>query len=274
MTEQSDERKRMEAALTAVRREGQKAAAIYAGLDGVVVTLAVALALTVLGVDLGVTLPAPIDAVDALAVGVGLVVALAEFVVRIRRPLVEQFEAANPSVSEALRTARDATRQGADHTLARRLYADVLAALRDTSGTQLLDVRRVGATLVLVLALSVMTVQTGVAGIDLLDAQPTGPTDAADQPRRSEYTGLEDGDAILGEETDVSSGDEEIAATIGGTGDSRPGNDSTSSAGRDPVVASDGAYDPQQAGYATPDDVTNAAIIRDYNLRIRETTDD
>jgi hypothetical protein len=95
-----------------------------------------------------------------------------------------------------------------------------------------------------------------------------GPT--TDGEREREYDGLYDGEAILGEETDADAGDDDLDAVVGGS----PGNEGDGTdfdQGYDSGgFSSDASYDAQQAGFSRSDDVENADIIREYNLRIRD----
>ena len=263
-------RDRVEAAVDQVRSEARKAAAVHAVVDGAVVLLAVNLVLAVVEVSL----PGPGWADIALAGVLGLATGVTEFLLRTRTPLVEQFEAVNPAVREALRTARDAAADGADTRMARRLYADVLDGLRSASSDDLISRRHVSAGVVLVLVLAVGTVGVTAAGIELglggggEDAAP-GDGGPGSSPGTI-YDGLQDGDAVLGEETNVSGGDDEQDVVIGGSAGDAGGAPTTDRSYETGGFASEAAYDAQQAGFDAPDDVENADIIREYNLRIRE----
>ncbi|WP_254823521.1 DUF7502 family protein [Haloglomus halophilum] len=267
-------RERVERAVRQVRREARKAAAVHAVVDGVVVLLAANLALTVAGV----VFPGPSWLETAVVVSLGVVAATTEFLARTRQPLVQQFEAVNPQVREALRTARDAAADGAETRVARRLYADVLDGLRSASSGDLISTRHVSAGAGLVVILAVSTVGISAAGLGLglgPGADTGGPTDG-DVPTggSGDYDGLQDGDAVLGEETNVSEGDESEDVVIGGStgeaGDAPAGDGGFDTGG----FASEGSYDAQQAGFDSPDDVENADIIREYNLRIRSDDDE
>jgi len=290
----SEPRRRMAGALREVRQEGKKAALIYAVVDAVLLFLAVNVLLAVLQpAELPAQVAVPRTVTDQLAqaIGrsiprvtlpasavvaavVGLVAFVGEYGYRVRRPLVEQFEAANPGVAEALRTARDAVDDGADTRMAARLYEDVLDRLRQSSGVALVDTRRLLVTLVVVVALSLATVQVAVVDLDLLGG--AGPTDdGSPTDRPSEYEGLEDGDAVLGEPEDVQAGDENLTAEIESTGgdEELDGSEQFPSNSDGGPGSGSGAVDSQQAGYAAPEDVEDAELIREYNLRIREQDD-
>jgi hypothetical protein len=289
-------RERMAAAIAEVRREGKKAAFVYAVVDAVLIFLLVNLLLTVLSpVELPTQLSVPAAVTDPVGTAVGRSVSglsfptgavvgllaggawfLGEYLYRVRQPLVEQFEAANANVTDALRTARDAVEDGAETRMAARLYEDVLDGLKQSSSVALVDSRRLLGTLVVVILLSLATVQVAVVDIGLLDRDPVETESPNDRP--SNYEGLEDGDAILGDSEDVQAGDENLTAEIDSTGgdeevdrsQSFPSSPDTGGPG-----SGSGTVDSQQAGFAGQEDVEDADLIREYNLRIREQdTDD
>jgi hypothetical protein len=295
-SQRAQARDRMAAALAEVRREGKKAAFIYAVVDAVLLFLVVNVLLTVLApVELPTQLAVPTAVTERIGAAVGrsistvsfptgAVVGIAvgtlwffgEYLYRVRRPLVEQFEAANANITDALRTARDAVEDGAETRMAARLYEDVLDGLKQSSSVALVDSRRLIGTLVVIVLLSLATVQVAVVDIGLLDRGPAETESPNDRP--SEYEGLEDGDAILGDSEDVQAGDENLTAQIDSTGGDEeidrsqefPSSSDTGGPG-----SGSGAVDSQQAGFAGQEDVEDADLIREYNLRIREQdTDD
>jgi hypothetical protein len=279
----------IEDALREVRNECRKAALVYALVDAAAVFLgvnAVLAALDPAAVPADVTLPAavgeplagplglarpvgvPGSAVVALAGG--LVAFAAETWLRLRRPLVEQFEAANPAVAESLRTARDAVADGADSPMARRLYADVLDGLRESSGLALVDARRVLAPAVVVVVLAVLT--PGAAVVDIV-AVDGGPGDNATAGETTEtYPGLRDGDSVLGDSESVRAGEEELTAAVESGGAAGSEDDTPRqlpATEGDGSVAGAGSVDGQQAGFAAPERVEEAELVREYHRRIR-----
>ncbi|MFB6172763.1 MAG: hypothetical protein ABEJ23_09535 [Haloarculaceae archaeon] len=272
MSDDPDRQTEMRRALRQVRREGYKLAVLYATLDGVGVVLLVALVL-------GLADPAPLDAVPygdgAVAVLCGLAAAGVEGAVRVRRPLVEQFEAANPGVRESLRTARDAVAADADSTMALALYRDVLASLRESSSVDLVDVRRVVGTLAVVFLLSVAVVQATLVGLDLGGPPPAdggtgggGGGRGVDDP----YGGLADGEQVLGDPENVSSGSADLGVNLSqGRGEGPGPSDRAYDTGG--FGGGDASVDAQRAGYASEDRLADADIIREYNLAIREEED-
>jgi hypothetical protein len=269
-------------AIAEIRGEGRKVGAIHAMADAALVAVLTLLAVALVGIDPQVSLPAAVRERLAAATGrslggsvgagrlaaglLGVLTLAIQWWRFTRRPLVEQFEAANPAVTDRLRTARDAIADGADSVMARRLYAEVLDRLHRTSSWRLVRTRRLGVQVVLVLVIGVASVGAVTAGIGLDLGDGTTPT----QREPADYEGLQDPDRILGEPEDVSAGDESLDARIDTSGEGTTGgNTSVTTAGSGGPDAP-GRYDAQQAEYASSEAVENAALIREYNLRIRE----
>ncbi|PSP31842.1 hypothetical protein BRC64_08565 [Halobacteriales archaeon QH_10_67_22] len=276
--DETEVRERIEAALTEVRREGLKAAVIYAVVDGVALFLLVNFVLVLLDpafLPTRVALPGSELALPGSAL-VGAAVGVAggggELWWRSQQSIVEQFEAVNPPVAESLRTARDAVAADANSRMAVRLYEDVLSGLRESSSVALVAWKRVGATLAVAVVVSLVTLQVA--------ATPTavfGPTVADNETREGavqNYTGLKDGDDVLGAPEVVSNGSETRTARVESSGGGRelddeeqfPGDVGAGGGGG----GGDGSVDSQQAGFAAPDRVEDADLVREYNERIRE----
>lgn len=284
---------RMRAALAEIRREGRKVAFLYALLDGGLVALAV-------NVGLRLFRPGPVDGSfrlpDAVAgaggilpntvhfaavagLVLGVLAFTAEYVVRTRRPLVEQFEAANPNVREALRTARDSAEDGSNTEMARRLYEDVLDGLRRTSSHELVATRRVVVTALLVVVVSLASIHVAVVDLNLTETfGGDDAPDASDRPDDRETPDdeeLQDGEQILGDSENVSAGDDSIDASVQGTGSGEGEDGSTGPASSyDDGGFADAAVQSQQAGYDESENVEDADLIREYNLQIREQDDE
>jgi hypothetical protein len=283
---------RIRDALDEVRTEVRKAAVVHAAVDAAFLALLANLVLALVDppwLAVGVRLPtaladalgaiplvgdfAPraVGATSLLAVAVGVVAFAGEYAFRLRRPLVEQFEAANPQIREALRTARDAVDHGADTEMARRLYGDVIETLGRTSTLELVETRRVAVTVVLVVLVSLASVQVAVVDPDLAGILGVGggePT--VDRPDEDE---LQDGEEILGDPEDVEAGDEFENISVPGTGEgggdgpTGPGDGFGGGGGT-------GEFDSQQAGFAGEERIEDAELVREYNLRIREIEDE
>jgi hypothetical protein len=285
-TAESTTRRRMESALDAVRREVLKAATVYAVVDAAALFLLANLLLAF--VDPG-WLPARVDVpaavLDAIGVGeaavpgsalVAAVVGLGAFVgelwYRTRRPLVEQFEAVNPPVAESLRTARDALEGGEASRMAVRLYEEVLAGLGESSSLDLVDWRRVGASLAVVLVVSLLTVQAAVVDVAVVERSPRGTNDSAGE-RDTNYSGLRSGDEVLGAAEAVRAGNETLSARVESSGGGREideGDQFAGDVGGGAGAGDGGGLDSQQAGFASPEEVEEADLVREYNRRIRE----
>lgn len=279
----------MREALAEIRREGYKAAVIVAVVDAVACLIAVTLVATLLGVDRTLSLtPVTNGLVQAavplrvlIAVGVGVLVGGTRLGWQLRAPLVEQFEAGNPEVEEALRTARDAVHDGAADPVARALYSDVIDRLRQTSSLAFIDVRRIGATVTVVLLLSFALLHTSAAGITLLGAPNGGPNQGAGGPHDT-GTGngtttavtLQSGEQVMGASTNVSAGKQNLSARVsaGGAGEgtgSLPGD--TAQQG---LPSTQGDIDATRAGYTSRDRIEDAELIREYATKLQETDDD
>lgn len=281
-------------ALRAVRRENLKAVALSTMVNVVLFALVVNLVVS----WSWPTIPAVPDRA-MLSVGTALVVGgLLAWWMLGRRSAVGRFERANPSLGVALRTARDAAADGDDGTMARVHYHETLDRLRDASGVALLPRRRLAVTLAFVFLVAVLTVQTTVAPISVGGVQigpagsppqfgPGGGADGSGSGAPADEGG--DGgtgdasaggpgsagagrDDVLGEPADVTPGSVDVTAQVdvgsGPNGDGevyeRGGLDSSS----------DVAVAPQEAEFAPPEDLSDADIIRAYNLRIRDTEED
>jgi hypothetical protein len=285
--------RRIRRALTEIRREGWKVAVVYAAVDAAAVALFANLVATVSSVPgLPGRLPLPEVTLRALeaagaapatptvatgaAVGValGAVAFAVEVGWRVRRPLVEQFESANPQLREALRTARDAVEDGARSRMALRLYEDVLEDLRDASSAGLLNLGRVAATMLAITVISVATIQLAVVDLPALGADGPAGTDsgAGTEP---EYGGLRNGSSILGDPENVSAGEETLDATVDTGGAGSGGADADTDAAYSTGGFDDSAtVEVQRAGFSEREDLEDAELIREYNLQIRETDEE
>ncbi|MEF8978760.1 MAG: hypothetical protein V5A39_07805, partial [Haloarculaceae archaeon] len=285
-----DHREQIKSALRQIRREGWKAAFIQSVVDAVALFLAANLLVLVTDpswLPEPIALPADATAQLAellghsgslavpgsalLAAAVAVLALVAGIGLRVRRPLVERFEAVNPPVAEALRTARDTVEDGASSQMATRLYADVLDHLQETSSIGLVNLRRIALTLVIIAVMSAATTQVAVYEITI---DGGAGDDAVDTTANEsvEFTGLRDGNAVLGDSEEVSAGDENISAQVESTGGDQELDDQDRfPATGGPSGGETGSVDSQQAGFAQPEQIEDAELIREYNIRIRET---
>ncbi|WP_144901165.1 DUF7502 family protein [Halobellus captivus] len=282
-----EENARIRAALSEVRREVRTVALLYASVEAALTALLANLVLSLveprwLAIDLGlptvvvealrsvplvgIAAPTTVEATSLVALALGAVAFGVGYAARLRRPLVEQFEGANPPVREALRTARDAVDDGADTEMARRLYADVVETLGSTSTLELVETRRVVVTVLLVVAVSVASVQVAVVDPDLAGLLGAGADPTVERP---DDDGLQDGDEILGNPEDVGTGDDSDNISVPGTGEGSA-DGPTGPGGGVGSGGGGGEFDSQQSGYAGEERIEDAELVREYNLRIRE----
>ena len=156
--------------------------------------------------------------------------------------------------------------------MARRLYADVIATLRETSSLELVEGRRLLVTVLLVAVVAIAGVQVAVVNPDLgglLAGSDAGS--GVQQPDDDEE--LQDGDEILGDAEDVEAGDEVENITVPGTGEGGDDGPTAPGVGTGGGGGS-GEFDSQQAGFAGNERIEDAELVREYNLRIREFDDE
>lgn len=262
-------------ALAEVRKEGLKAAVLVAAVDATLAAALVTLASSLSGIPaLSRAVAGSVTGGHVLAVLAAVAVGGAELAWRRRRPTVERFEAGNPEVREALRTARDAVDADRADSVARTLYEDVLERLSDTSSLALVPWRRLGATVVLVVLVSGLTLAVSVgAPAPAPTATDPGPSESVDGSvggQTNGTEGLRDGDEVLGDPTNVSAGDRNLTASVeagtGGEGDREPADRGGYGGDDRPAVES------QRAGYASTGSVEDADLIREYTLALQDTT--
>ncbi len=268
----TDQRETIQEAIREIRQEGYKAAGMHAVVDAVAVFLLVNLGVLVSGVSLPPV--GPLDGSTVLAAGVGVLAFAVEFGLRVHFYTVEQFEATNPEVTEALRTARDAADAEDGSPMAARLYDDVIAKLQRTSAAGFVDTRWLGGSIVVVLLVSVLTIQAAVAGISLgpaagPPANATGNGTAAGPVSTTDNgnSRLQDGDDVLGDPKEVERGSDDLATNIsagrgGEEGDEEHAyDDSGFVADTDPVAA-------HRAGFDAEQNLGDADLVREYNMRL------
>lgn len=265
-------------AVAEIRREGHKAAAASAALDGVLVVLAVNLALAVGPVAVPTPDLLPADGATVGAAAVGVAFACLDGWLRARWYSVAAFERANPELGAALRSARDAADDDHANAMARRCYEDALDRLGDASSHALLDDRTLALRTVLVFAVAVATIHVAVIDLSVDPLGDAGPAVADDgagdgpdasTPSRDESY-LSSGSDVLGDPENVSQGSEALGANVsGGPGGTGGGN--RADGYRDSGLSAGGTVEARRAGYDDPAAVEDADLIRDYTLRVNGT---
>jgi len=290
-------REELLAAVSEIDREARKAAFLQAALDAmlVFVALRLALRLTPLGGGSGalVSVPLPGGLAGALG-GVGIVLPdpvtvsaagaataltgvawfVADALLRYDRLGVERFEADNPVVEEALRTARDTAEVDADNPVATELYRDVLGRLEDTSSRAFLRRRQLVAVVAGIALVSAATV--GVAGLGLSPIGTGGDADVGAAGGAGvgggggaggESSGSGGGADLLGEEGEVERGTDDRSLQLRGEGEGGAGGGGDYSGGS--FDADPGSVEASRAEFSEEERPEEAELVRAYTERIR-----
>ena len=305
-TGRPDPREELLAAVSEIDREARKAAFLQAALDAMLVFVLVRLALqlTSLGGGSGalVSVPIPAGLVGALG-GVGVVLPdpvtvsaagaatvltgvawfVADALLRYDRLGVERFEADNPVVEEALRTARDTAASDVETPVATELYRTVLRRLEETSSRAFLRRRQlfgVVAALALCSAGIVGVAGAGIApadgGEDVEVAAGTGGGGAGGSGTGGggaggASSGSSGSADLLGEEGTVERGSENRSVRLRGEGP----DDGSGEYGGGSVAVDSSDVDASPAEFTDEQRPEAADLVREYNERIREDeTDD
>ena len=290
-------------AVAEIRREAAKAAAVHAALDAMVVFAVLRLSLQLLSVGDGAepvaAVPVP-DAVGGSLRGIGvavpdpvgvsaasLVVAAtavswlaADAAFRYERLGVERFEAHNPGVAEALRTARDAAASDVETPVATELYRTVLRRLEETSSRAFLRRRQLVGVVVALALCSAGIVGVAGAGISPVDG---GDVDVAASAGGGGGSGTGGGGTgggasgsggsadLLGEEGTVERGTDNRSVRLRGEGP----DDGSGEYGDGSVAVDSSDVDASPAEFTDEQRPEAADLVRAYTERIREDeTDD
>ena len=288
-------REELLAAVSEISREAKKAAFLQAALDAmlVFVVLRLALQLTPVGEGSGalVSVPIPGGLAGALS-GVGIILPdpvtvtgagaatvltavswfVADAFLRYERLGVERFEADNPVVEEALRTARDTAEGDVDSPVAAELYREVLGRLEDTSSRAFLQRRQLVAVVVGLALVSAATV--GVAGLGLSPIGTGGDADVGTVGGAGggggaggESSGSGGGEDLLGEEGEVERGTDDRSLQLRGEGEGQAGGGGDYSGGS--FDADPGRVEASRAEFSEEERPEDAELVRAYTERIR-----
>ena len=290
-----DSREELLAAVSEISREAKKAAFLQAALDAmlVFVVLRLALQLTPVGDGSGalVSVPIPGGLAGALS-GVGIILPdpvtvtgagaatvltavswfVADAFLRYDRLGVERFEADNPVVEEALRTARDTAEGDVDNPVAVELYREVLGRLEDTSSRAFVQRRQLVAVVVGLALVSAATV--GVAGLGLSPIGTGGDADVGTVGGAGggggaggESSGSGGGEDLLGEEGEVERGTDDRSLQLRGEGEGQAGGGGDYSGGS--FDADPGRVEASRAEFSEEERPEDAELVRAYTERIR-----
>ncbi len=227
-----------------------------------------------------------------VTLGVGVVVFVVSFAYRAYvYSEVEKFESVNPEIEEALRTARDiAKKEDDENPVAVALYDDVVERLRSTSSAGLLSNRRIFVSILLIFGMAIgafymtysdqpaLNSPSGILGSDSSTSQSSGGGGgggAGGGQGGSGYQGLQSGDSVLGEAEDVSSGSQNLDASLqrGGGGSGSGGGASPEEYDSSGYSGNGGGVESQQAGFEEQQKIDDADLVKDYNVRIRSGSD-
>ena len=288
-------REELLAAVSEISREAKKAAFLQAALDAmlVFVVLRLALQLTPVGDGSGalVSVPIPGGLAGALS-GVGIILPdpvtvtgagaatvltavswfVADAFLRYDRLGVERFEADNPVVEEALRTARDTAEGDVDNPVAVELYREVLGRLEDTSSRAFVQRRQLVAVVVGLALVSAAAV--GVAGLGLSPIGTGGDADVGTVGGAGggggaggESSGSGGGEDLLGEEGEVERGTDDRSLQLRGEGEGQAGGGGDYSGGS--FDADPGRVEASRAEFSEEERPEDAELVRAYTERIR-----
>jgi len=288
-------REELLAAVSEIDREARKAAFMQAALDAMLVFVLVRLTLQLTPLRGGsgalVSVPIPAGLVGALG-GVGIILPdpvtvtgagaatvltavswfVADALLRYDRLGVERFEADNPVVEEALRTARDTAEGDVDNPVAVELYREVLGRLEDTSSRAFVQRRQLVAVVVGLALVSAATV--GVAGLGLSPIGTGGDADVGTVGGAGggggaggESSGSGGGEDLLGEEGEVERGTDDRSLQLRGEGEGQAGGGGDYSGGS--FDADPGRVEASRAEFSEEERPEDAELVRAYTERIR-----
>ncbi len=241
-------------ALKRLKREFIKVNLLQASLDALLVFLTANLVLFLFSI----TLTARVSNAVVLAV-LSIAVFLLDLAYRARHYRLEIYEERNPELREILRTARDHPEQ--DTFVARAMVQDLMGRLRRTTSDSIIPTRALIQKILLVGALSFLTLLSGLTSFQL---QEHGGTLLPDPPQvddGEERPVLRNSSEIYGEASDISAADLDLGFNITGEGDS--GEDDAGGAsfrsGGDAVL--------EAAGSGLEEDL---ALARQYSVAVKQ----
>ena len=294
-------------AVAEIRREAAKAAAVHAALDAMVVFAVLRLSLQLLSVgdgaepvaavpvpdavggslrEIGVAVPDPVGVSAASLVVAATAVSwlAADAAFRYERLGVERFEAHNPGVAEALRTARDAAASDVETPVATELYRTVLRRLEETSSRAFLRRRQLVGVVVALALCSAGIVGVAGAGISPVDGGDVdvaagagggggggGGTGTGGGGTDGGASGSGGSADLLGEEGTVERGTDNRSVRLRGEGP----DDGSGEYGGESAAVDSSDVDASPAEFTDEQRPEAADLVRAYTERIREDeTDD
>jgi len=264
-----------------IRVEGAKAAFLHAVVEATLAALAGVFFLS--SSEIGPESVGPLSGPVAVSIFVALLFGVSSFYLTYRRRTLETFEELNPNVREALRTARDSARDGEETEMAQHLYEDVAEQLKSTSAEGFVSLKRVMASVGLIVAVGLFLLHAsffgvggpgdGLFGLDENAGGDSAPDDGqqAGEGGATQYDELRDPEEVMGEEGEVLQGTEEeqVQLRTGGEGEGGEiGERGTTGEIEDRVGESN--VDAQRAEFAPEEEIEDAELVKEYNLRVRD----
>lgn len=293
MSEKQDLLKSIRKAIKEVKREALKAAIIHGTIESSLILVLLIIGLSFSNpswipgwsFDVGgyigfISNDIVLDGKKIIAIGVSLLFFIFDVAIVYKRRTIETFETINPEVREALRTARDISRDGEDHVMARNLYEDVLERLKSTSSEGFISLKRIGFLIgiiaiigILIGSAAFLSTQFSIGGGLFPGGGGGGDGDGRSQTSGTsediQYQGLQNPDSVLGESENVGSGSDELDLGLtdsgGGTGEGDSGYGSGELSGD-----TNTNVEAQRSGYSSEEQIEDSELVKEYNLRIRE----
>ena len=190
-----------------------------------------------------------------------VIIFLGDFYYRSKNYNIEIYEEKNPELRERLRTARDNI--DSNNIVSQALFDEILNLSRSVSSESIIPSKKIIQKMIAIGIISFLTVMSGIFNFQLLEGgheiiPETG--DIVDQIRDEDEFQLQNDSDIYGEDGDIDVSDNLIEYNITGSGESEPGE--VSSTDRDPGTVSLGDTYPGMDG--------NLKLAKEYSLAIRE----
>ncbi len=293
MSEHQNLLKSIRKAIKEVKREAFKAAIIHGTIESSLILVLLILGLSFwtpswipgwsfdIGSYIGfISADLVLDGKEIIAIVVSLLFFIFDVAVVYKRRTIETFESINPEVREALRTARDISKRGEDHVMAKNLYEDVLERLKSTTSEGFISLKRIGFLVAIIAIIGILigsatflSTQFAIGGGLFPGGGGGGDSGGRSQTTGTsediQYQGLQNPDSVLGESENVGSGSDELDLGLtdsgGGTGDGSGGYGSGELPGD-----SNTNVEAQRSGYSSEEQIEDSELVKEYNLRIRE----
>ncbi|MFB6284732.1 MAG: hypothetical protein ABEK59_12530 [Halobacteria archaeon] len=283
-------------AVKEVKREGLKAGLVHASIESAI--LLIGLVVVISKADPSF-IPDGSIAVSGVAVSKGSLVAVGvSFVFFIldvfwiyRRNTVKKFEEFNPEIQEVLRTARDTAKDDIDNPIAQRLYDETIEKLKNSSSAGFISIKRIATTILILLIIALLFAYVTLMGFNYMPGggfglQGAGPgvgqgasgsqgdSSGAASGDKIKYKGLQDGDQILGEKGNLTTGSNRKTINLSESGSAEDGGagGAGSFSSGDGSGPSNPGIDVERSDYQTETNIDReeARLMREYYKKRNE----